>query len=155
MSQSTQRATRREGLKYASGDDVIADVQRLRKGYAKTGNWSLLAICWHLETATRFRMVPGPFPPNTPEQDARKERLREILTTATIPSGIEAPTQALPPSNVDDSAIDALIATLKKFDSFPGPIAPHRRFGNLSDSDARQLNLIHCAHHLSYLVPTT
>jgi hypothetical protein len=100
-------------------------------------------------------MVPGPFPPDTPEQLVRKPKLREILAIGKLPSGIEAPAPAIPPADANESAIDALIATLKRFDSFTGPIAPHRIFGHLSDADARRLNLIHCAHHLSYLVPTT
>ena len=155
MSESTQTAARREGLNFASVDDAIAEVQRLRCGCAKTGSWSLAQVCWHLETAIRMRMVPGPFPPDTSEQLSRKPKLREILAVGKLPSGIEAPTPAIPPADANDSAIDALIATLKRFDSFSGEIAPHRIFGHLSDADARRLNLIHCAHHLSYLVPNS
>jgi hypothetical protein len=154
MNEPTQTASRREELRFANVADVIADVQQLRRGYGQTGNWSLPQICWHLETATRLRMTPGPFPANTPEQDARRERLREILATGRLPSGIDAPAPAIPPSNVDESAIDSLIATLTRWDEYTGPIAPHRLFGNMPEADLRKLNLIHCAHHLSYLVPT-
>ena len=154
MSESTLTPSRREDLSFASIDDVIVDVQHLRKGCAKAGGWNLPAMCWHLEAATRLRMAPGPFPPNTPEQDSRAARLKDILATGKLPSGIEAPAPALPPANVDDSAIDALIATLKKWDAYTGPIAPHRLFGHMPEADIRKLNLIHCAHHLSYLVPT-
>ena len=100
-------------------------------------------------------MVPGPFPPDTPEQVARKSKLREILASGKLPSGIEAPAPAIPPSDADESAIDMLTATLKRFDNYTEPMAPHRLFGHLSDADLRKLNLIHCAHHLSYLVPTS
>jgi hypothetical protein len=155
MNESTQTVARREGLIFSSVDDVIADVQRLRRGSVKTGAWSLPQVCWHLEATTQLRMVPGPFPLDTPEQIARKAKLREIFATNKLPAGIEAPPPAIPPSDAGESAIDALIATLKRWDAYTDPIAPHRIFGHLSDADIRKLNLIHCAHHLSHLVPSS
>jgi hypothetical protein len=59
-----------------------------------------------------------------------------------------------PPANVPESTIDDLIASLKQLKAYKGEIAPHRLFGHIPDAEARKLNLIHCAHHLSYLVPT-
>jgi hypothetical protein len=147
--------SRRDGLSFQNSDEIIADVQRLRRGYTQTGAWSLPAMCWHLETAIRLRMSPGPHPANTPAQDARREQFQQILATGQLPSGIEAPAPAIPPVNADDSSIDALITTIEKWKEYAGPIAPHRLFGNISDAEARRLNLIHCAHHLSYLVPTS
>ena len=81
-------------------------------------------------------------------------RLEAILASGRLPSGIEAPQPAIPPDDASDASVEALLATIDRFESFNGPIAPHRIFGNLSDAEARKLNLIHCAHHLSYLVPT-
>ncbi len=144
----------RRELKFSNSAELKSDIQMLRKtAHAKLGNWCLAKTCWHLETAIRLRMVPGPFPPNTPEQDASHARLQTILSAGKLPSGIQAPAPALPPDNTTDASIDALLTTLDRFDSYKDPFAPHRIFGHLSDAEARQLNLIHCAHHLSYLVP--
>jgi hypothetical protein len=145
---------RRTGLSFADEDAVIADVQKLRRGHAKAASWSLAQTCYHLDFATKARMQPGPFPPNTPEQDARYRAVPKILAAGKLPDGINAPAQAVPPKSCDEKVIDDLIATLTTFKNFKGEIAPHRLFGKLSDSEARRLNLIHCAHHLSYLVPT-
>src|SRR5262249_27856985 len=131
----------------------IADVQNLRRGCTQCGSWSLSQTCWHLETAIRLRMVPGPFPADSPEQIARKPKLAEILATNKLPSGIQAPAPAVPPTDANESAIDALMATLKQWDAYKGEIAPHRLFGHLTETEAKKLNLIHCAHHLSHLVP--
>src|SRR4051794_27536425 len=117
-----QSLRRRDDLSFSSVEDVIADVQQLRKGYAQTGAWSLPQICWHLETATRTRMISGPFPPDTPEQAGAKERLPQILSTGKLPNGIQAPAPAVPPPQANDSSIDALIATLKKWDTYTGEI---------------------------------
>ncbi len=144
----------RRQLNFNSEDDVIADVNALRRGYGQAGAWSLPRMCHHLECAVRFRMQPGPFPPNTPEQDGKLAMFRDIMATGRLPSGIVAPDAMLPPDDCGDRAIDALIVALSEFKRFTGPVAPHRIFGHLPDADARRLNLIHCAHHLSYLNPT-
>ena len=36
----------------------------------------------------------------------------------------------------------------------PGPAIPHRIFGPLTREEWHRLQLIHCAHHLSFAVPT-
>ena len=145
---------RRSGLQYADEDAVIADVQRLRRGYAKGGTWSLAQMCCHLDRAVKARMQPGPHGPNTPEQDARRELIRDVLASGKLPNGIQAPGAMQPPADCGGDAVDSFIATMKTFKAFKDPIAPHRLFGHLPDADHRKLNLIHCAHHLSYLTPT-
>ena len=145
----------RRALEYRNEDEVIADVARLRRGYTQAGSWSLPQMCHHLEKSIRYRMRPGPFEPTTPEQEARRDQFHEIMARGRLPDGIAAPEQMMPPQQCGDEAIDEFIAALKEFQAFPGPIAPHRLFGHLRDADARRLNLIHCAHHLSYLTPTT
>jgi hypothetical protein len=146
-------ATRRT-LNYATVDDVIADVRRLRRGYAKAGRWSLAQACWHLNATTGFIMRPGPHPEPTPEQVAGRARLQAILDGGQLPSGIQAPETVTPPADAPESAADDFVATLERVKTFPGPFAPHRLFGRLSDDEARRLILLHAAHHLSHLVPT-
>jgi hypothetical protein len=72
-----------------------------------------------------------------------------------LPDGITAPDPLVPPTDAPESSIDDLIASLTQLKAYKGEIAPHRLFGRIPDADARRLNLIHCAHHLSYLTPTT
>jgi hypothetical protein len=145
---------RRANLRYADEDAVIADVNALREGYTQSGSWSLERICWHLNQTTRARMRRGPFPPNTPEQDARAGMVEEILASGKLPPGIQTPDAFIPPIECDDDAVDAFVDTLREFQAYRGLIAPHRVFGHLDDASIRRLNLIHCAHHLSYLSPT-
>jgi hypothetical protein len=146
-------AKRRGQLRFNSEDDVRADVNRLRRGYTQAGAWSLAQICCHLDKSMQHRMRPGPFEPTTPEQAARRDQLEHLLASGRLPDGQSAPDFMMPPSDCGDDAIDAFLARLEQFKDFPGPIAPHRIFGHLDDATARQLNLIHCAHHLSYLTP--
>lgn len=145
---------RRGGLRYENVDQVIADVKNLRRGWEHTaGQWTLAQACWHLGFAMRASMTPGPDVPETPEQLAMKPRKDAILAAGRLPMTIQSPERALPPPDAGEEAIDSFLATLEKYKSYPGPFAPHRLFGKLTDDEARRLALIHCAHHLSYLAP--
>jgi hypothetical protein len=113
-------------------------------------------MAWHLNQATMGRMKPGPHADDTPEQIGRRPLLQQVLATnGYLPDGIAAPDPLQPPADAPESVIDDLVASLRQLKSYKGEIAPHRLFGRIPDVDARRLNLIHCAHHLSYLTPTT
>jgi hypothetical protein len=146
--------TRREGLRFADADAVIADIHRLQAGCIKTGNWTLAQACWHLNFALRYFMSPGPHA-EVPATAENRQRLEAILSGGKIPGGIQSPDQAVPPPTAGDADIEAFIATLARFKTFNGPFAPHRLFGKLTLEQGRKLALTHSAHHLSYLVPTT
>jgi hypothetical protein len=144
----------RRDLSFNSEDEVIADVENLRRGYVRLGGWTFEQVCWHLDKAVRYRMEPGPHPPTTPEQAARAGVLKQVLDSGKLPNTIDAPDPMVPPANPGPEAVDSLIQALRDIKNFKGEIAPHRIFGKLPNADARRLNLIHCAHHLSYLIPT-
>lgn len=155
MSESSSKPSRRPALNFANEEAVIADIQLLRKGYTKAGNWTLAQVCDHLDRGTKARMAPPPHDPTTPDQEGRKSLLEKILASGELPDGIEAPQFMQPPTDCGDEAIDRLIARLREFAQFKGPIAPHRLFGHVPDPQIRRLNLIHCARHLSFLTPTS
>jgi hypothetical protein len=145
----------RRKLHYADEAAVIADVNNLRRGCIRHGSWSLAQTCGHLAAGVRSRMAPcpDPMPANTPGQEARKPDLVRVLASGRLPSGIPAPASMVPPDDAGDPAIDDFLEVLKTFANYTGRMPPHRVFGIMSDADARRLNLIHCAHHLSYLEP--
>ena len=151
----------REGLTLGNEDAAIADIRRLRAGYVQTGGWSLPQVCWHIDQTIRARLAPGPHPADSPEQVAAGGLFERILATGALPLGIPAPQQVSPPQGISDAhdagddAIDAAISTLTTLRNHPAPLAPHRIFGTRSDAQARRQNLIHVAHHLSQLIPTS
>lgn len=148
-------ARRREGLRFETIEDVIEDINTLRRGYGIAGTWTLPIMCAHLAATVDLRMQPGPFAPNTPEQDARREMMLATLSSGKLPSGLPAPPQLVPQTAAPESAIDQAIDALKRLRDFRGDLAPHRLFGQMNNSDAHKLSLIHCAHHLSHLAPST
>jgi hypothetical protein len=143
----------RQGLVFVDDDAVIGEIRRLQGGYSQVGLWSLNQICWHLDATTAARMNPGPVQPNTPEQDAMAPIFRTVLRTGKLPPGIKAPDPLVPPAQVGDEAVERCIATLEKWKAYTGPVAQHRIFGNLTLDQAKVLNRVHCANHLSCLLP--
>ena len=98
-------------------------------------------------------MKPSPHPADTDEQKARRPVFERVLVEQKLIPGIIAPPAMMPAADVPESAIDSLVSVLDEFESFDEPYAPHRIFGTLTTDERRRLNLIHCANHLSYLVP--
>ncbi len=142
----------REALNYTTEDDAIMDVKKLRAGCRQLGAWSLPQACWHLNATMRVRMRPGPFEPNTPEQDAMRPVVQSAVAVRRLPTGVTAPPFAVPPEDVPDAAIDEYIATLSELKSRLEPLAPHRIFGNMSVAEGRELNLLHCVHHMKRFI---
>jgi hypothetical protein len=145
----------RRPLTFTNFFDVIADVNHLRRGYTPGGNWTLAQVCRHLDIAMTNAMRPGPYPENTPIQNQNRPALEDILETGMLPEGIPATAEGVPPADAPESAIDNFLVTLKKYEAHTDAYAPHRLFGDMKRFEARKLALIHCAHHLSHLLPTT
>jgi hypothetical protein len=146
----------RRPLKFSAFDEIADDVRRLRSGGCeRTGAWTLPQACHHLNESLKWSMRPGPFPPNTPEQEASTPRFEQILASGRLPDGLPGPEAMMPPPDAGDAAVDAFLDTLERYDAYDGPLAPHRLFGHRSRDELRQLARIHCAHHLSHLVPAT
>lgn len=97
-------------------------------------------------------MQPGPHNA-APVGLVRKFQLKIILTTGIIPAGRQAPERVLPPAQVNDSVIDEFLLTLKALGTFAGPFAPHRMFGEMEHDKFVRFHMIHCGHHLGFLVP--
>jgi hypothetical protein len=145
---------RRLGLKFASASAMIADVERLRRGYAKTGRWTLPQIAWHLARAyprplTRLATMPD----LSDAQRARQERWDYYIAHGHPPIGFNAPDELVPPADLDDGEVDRLIETLQELDAVASPFVVAAA-GAMPIERARGFLLAHGAHHLSYLLPT-
>jgi hypothetical protein len=139
-------------LNFSNVDTVATEVRRLRTGYDRAGNWSLEQVCWHLDKALSASMQPGP---HTAARTGliRRLQLRIILTTGRIPIRVQAPQKVMPPAQVAQTAIDDFLLTLAALRAFEGEFAPHRMFGPIDRDRFFRLHMIHCAHHLGFLVP--
>ncbi len=144
-------------LDFHTGDEVIAEIQRLRAvGYMKSKNWNLTQACEHL-TATMSGGMDG-FGFRLPwilRSTIIKWVFNRMLRTRKMSSG---PTlKRLKPKAVngpdDDAVIDICIATIERAKTFEGPIEDYPFLDDLDVNDWRQFMWMHAGHHLGFLIP--
>jgi hypothetical protein len=135
-------------------DEVAGEVDRLKRGYEKVGEWNLPQTCKHLELAIRYSMQPAPERKNT-QTWTQWILTRGILLVRRIPAGQAAAKRIEPPEDVPESAISGFLESLQELKNFRGEFSPHPRLGKMKRRDYVKLQLIHCAHHFGFLIPKT
>jgi Protein of unknown function (DUF1569) len=156
MSVDTAKVEGRRKLKFASYEELLADVDRLTSGPVKTlGNWSPGQAFRHLGRAYNgsidgFQMTfPLPF-------RLMGKLFRKKLLSMAMPAGFKLPAQGAkamvpPPTPTEEGAAElrAAIARLKQ----EPQRANHPMFGTLTKEDWDKVHLTHASLHLSFLVP--
>ena len=150
-------------LTFSTLDDVVRDAEGLlATGYDKAANWDLAQVCSHLAEWLRFPVEGFPKLPlflrpvfwlfrNTIGQAKRLK-----YTAEGMPSGKPTmPQTVAPPGGDAAAAVAKLKETVERFKAHAGPIHPSPLFGPMTKDEALRLQLKHCEHHLSFLVPRT
>lgn len=155
--------TRRK-LDFRDFDAVLAEVDALAaRGYDKAGNWDLAQVCRHLADWLRFPIDGYPKPPAAirfllwaMKHSVGKRQLRAILDTRSFPvGGPTMPETVAAPGGDTAEAVKHLRHTVGRFRQHQGTFYSSPLFGDLDRDAWNQLQFIHCAHHLSFLVPRT
>ena len=158
-----KEASTRRKLEFATFDDVIREVQSLQAGgYLATGKWNLAQICGHLAEWLRFPLdgypksiLPIRLMMWVMRHTTAPGQLRKVLETKSWPAGTPTIPQTVPgvDAETDAAAVQKLSAAIDRFQKHEGEFQPSPLFGKLDRDRMTQLQLIHCAHHLSFLVP--
>lgn len=150
----------RRDIDFHSGEEVIADIEHLRKaGYEKTKNWNLTQVCQHLAGTMNGGMDGFGFRlPWILRATVVKWVFAYSLKKRKLMNG--APTfpslQPKAEDNADDDAvIDHCIETIRRAISFDGSMEDYALLDNLSVEDWRAFMWLHASHHLSFLVPSS
>lgn len=151
----------RRKLTFAALNDAVADAENLLAvGYEKAGNWDLAQVCGHLSEWLRFPIDGFPKMPLLLRPVfwlfritiGRAKRLK--YTAEGMPAGKPTVPQTVPAAGGSDAAAVAkLKETAERFEAHAGAIHPSPLFGPMTKDEARELQLRHLAHHLSFLVP--
>ena len=146
----------RRELEFGDFDEVLAEVQRLRSaGYTRAGQWNLAQICDHLayfiegsldgygfRAPWLLKVIFGGF------------IRRRILNTRRMKAGVPTPQTPLPPPETDEAeAVKRLETAIARFRQRRAEFRPSPFFGALSPEQWRTMHLVHCAHHLGFLLP--
>jgi hypothetical protein len=151
-------------LSFSNLDDVMREVDRLsREGYVATGNWDLGQICEHLADWMSFAMDGFPKPPFPIavmllllRATQGKRMLRKILETGEMGQGSPTmPETVYEKESSPEKAMERLRQAIARLQASSGPFCPSPLFGSLSKEELIGLHLVHCAHHLRYLGPSS
>jgi hypothetical protein len=158
---STATKPERRKLSFASLDDVVRDAESLlAKGYDKAGNWDLAQVCGHLTEWMRFPIEGFPKLPLLlrPMFWLVRVTIGKKVRKKIVAQGFSAGSRTMP-QTVPQAGGDAVAAVAKlkevagRFAAHTGPILPSPLFGAMNKDEALQLQLKHCEHHLSFLIP--
>jgi hypothetical protein len=153
MGQAT--ATKR-ALVFQGFPDVIAEAERLHAGgYTKAGKWDLAQVCDHLgyfmESALNGAQYRVPW---LLKVLLGQMALRRIFTDRSMRVGMPTPQKPLPaPGGDEAAAVNRFREVAERFDRHSGEYHASPFFGRLTNQQWRDLQLIHCAHHLGFLIP--
>ena len=71
-----------------------------------------------------------------------------------MPAGNPTIRETIPPPGGDEAAaVEQLREVVAMFQAHTGPYHPSPFFGALDRESCTQMQLVHCAHHLSFLIP--
>lgn len=146
----------RRSLDFRTLDDAIADVERLHEGgYERLGNWDLAQMCDHLTYFARGPLEGFEFHvPWLVQFLLGRLLFRRILSKRQMKSGVPTPQKNLPPSGTNEAAAIARFReVMQRLRDHTGPVVASPFFGPMTADQARELNCIHCAHHLAHLQP--
>lgn len=136
--------------------EVLAEIDRLHGcGYEKAGQWDLAQVCHHLSyfiegslDGHAFR-VPWIF-----KVVFGRRVLKRILSQRRMKTGVFTPQKPLPEPGRDEvAAVNRLKQAIARLQSHQGELHASPFFGYLTPQQWRELHLIHCAHHLGFLIP--
>jgi len=152
----------RRNLSFQAFDEVLADIDRIQvAGYTQAGKWNLSQICSHLNDWMTFpldgfpkQILPIRVMLFLMKITIGKSQFRTILRRSQMKSGMPTmPETVHPPSGDDATAIEKFRQTVVRMRDYRGEVHPSPLFGTMDLDSAKRLQLIHCAHHLSFLVP--
>lgn len=153
----------RRTLRFNDLDEVVREVESLRaSGYDRAGKWDLAQTCAHLADWMRFPLDGFPRPPApiramlwALKKTVGQRKLRQYLEAGAMPSGKPTLPETVAAAGGDETvAVERLRQTVARFKAYSGPLHPSPLFGELDKETATRLQLVHCAHHLGFLVPS-
>jgi hypothetical protein len=145
-------------LRFATLDDAIADIERLRSGpYERGGAWSLTQCCDHLGSTIQVGVDGGlrPLYPWALRATLVRIAFEGMLLAECMPSGAPAPAEILPTSGLDEDPekIDRCLRMIAAVRDRIDPIPPSPLVTGMTLAKWKKLQRIHLSHHLAFLRP--
>lgn len=146
---------KRRELLFKDWDAVVADVEKLHAdGYVMAGSWSLGQICNHLGVVMEVAVDGGPaVVPKPVQMILRWWYLPGIIKRKPTNARFPAPKFAAQEHPIEDAiGLERLRKAIARFNA-ADHYHPNPAFGVLARDQYQVMQLWHCEHHLSFLVP--
>ena len=143
-------------------DEVVRDADGLLAGgYERAGNWDLAQVAGHLAEWMRFPVEGFPKAPApiravfwVLQKTVGRKKLLTYIETKSFPAGKPTMPETVPPPGGDaGAAVEKLRRSAERLKAYTGPIVPSPLFGRMTKDEAVGMQLVHAAHHLSFLIP--
>ena len=154
-------AVERGEAQLPSLDEVVADAENLlAKGYDRAGNWDLAQVAGHLANWLSYPVEGFPKVPIVIRpmlwmmRVTSGRRMRDKILAGGFTAGGRTVPETVPAAGGDAAeAVARLRRAAEQLKNHAGPIVPSPLFGAMTKDVAVRLQLRHCEHHLSFLVP--
>ena len=136
--------------------EVLAEIDCLqRSGYQKAGQWDFTQVCDHLTYFIKGSLDGHAFHVAWLLKSLfGRCVLRRILKKRKMKAGVFTPQKPLPaPGGDEAAAVARLKEVIGRLQTHQGELHDSPFFGHLTPEEWRELHLIHCNHHLGFLVP--
>jgi uncharacterized protein DUF1569 len=152
----------RRQLVFSDLDAVARDADRLLAGgYEKAGNWDLAQVCNHVADWMGFQIDGFPSPPApiramlwVMKKTIGRKKLLQYLADKSFPAGKPTMPQTVHSAGGDArAAVERLRQNVGRLKAYTGPIVPSPLFGPMTKDEAVGMQLVHAAHHMSFLIP--
>jgi len=143
-------------LEYRDFKEVLAELDRIRAGdYERAGGWDLAQVCDHLSFFIQGSLDGATYRvPWLLKVLLGRLVLRRILKQRRMKAGVPTPQKPLPqPGGDEAAAVARLKHQIERLQAHAGELHDSPFFGHLTPDQWRELHLIHCAHHLGFLIP--
>ena len=136
-------------------DEVISEIEKLhQEGYQKAGNWNLAMICNHCGLVIRGALEGFDFKAPLLYRVIGPLLLKKmIFKQRCFKEGLESPATIMPvPGKDEGTEIDQIKQLIQRLKNAGEELSPSPFLGKLSKQQWMDFNVIHCCHHLSFLI---
>jgi hypothetical protein len=144
----------RRSLSFDNYLQVVAHVRELAPAHHTTADWSLAQICHHLTASFIGSMEGFDLSNHRLKRLLLKRKMLQVALSKGIPRNYMVDPNLTPPPEVDlQEAIHALANAIQRYENHRGVLHAHPLFGKMSREVWDKVHCVHCAHHLSFVIP--